>query len=1040
MSTQVCVFNTTSNVIDITPGAATFVGVAAAGTPVVLNDQGIIDPTLMLLGATAKAGENLVQGNLVNLYSVAGQLRAERAYAATGAGNGPSGMAYPLAAAGFVNAVTAVGLPVSVIFGGILHYADTGNEFTLSSVSAEVYLSTTIKGGITPIRPVGVGLLVQSIGYVLTYDNSVSPAIVGVNFITGFQDFARISGIAQPGQGGTGSSLSATGGPSQVLMQTTVGGAITVAQLAASNLSNGVVGTGAVVLASSPALLVSPTAPTQTPLDNSTKLATTAYANLAVGVETSRATAAEALLAPLSSPPLIGNPTAPTPLTSDSSTKLATTAYVKAQSSSFPADWINAASLGLVSQVKSLRREGAFINTFNVGTKVITFDVSVAAIFSVADVGKAMVISTAGTNWADLWTTIDAYLPVTVSPITNVSLTTNVATITAANAFTIGQPVTFAGLATATFLNGQTANTVTVSGTQFTVAFTHANYGPAADTGTATGAECVVVHNAAISDVNDSTYGGNWWSWGEVFWGTNVGSVSVPEFPNSVPQLQAGFAAAQAARTILFVPSGVYAYNTVTDFLNYIYLGGGSGMAGMVGASTAATMFVANNPAAHTPQGFLTTGFLCVMGRVSDFSVWGNSLAHGTTPTAGAEVLLWFSEADVEDIILYTTTFHRGCHLRVTNGRIRNIGDYTYCYIEPDEGTLIAGCSASAITFAQDEPDALESGDGLGVVIGGEFYWWNPAHLDDQGVTAAVRYAPGISTHPLVIIGPVASNAPVGFDVTRGVLSQCHADGITQTSYILRGGATARDCGSSDEVPLAFVTTEGQLPYLATFPYYLGQYIVDPTGHKQTVTVRGVSGAGPTTWNDVGGTTTDNTITWQDGGVFSGPFVYNIKLENVCVNNHGSNAQRYVWWNAAYNVDFTYQYNSPDGAPVAGVYSPHAPIWLTGQTATLTTVPLAVLKANVAKGKFLVDYYLSTTTAGSGGTVTLSFNWNDGHAQSFAVVPTLNLTTTTGFLSGTFPVFATYNGGTTNITCTATVAGATGSPVYSIFASARQGS
>ena len=58
---------------------------------------------------------------------------------------------------------------------------------------------------------------------------------------------------------------------------------------------------GAAPLAS-PALSGNPTAPTQTALNNSTRLATTAYADAAVLVETTRATTAEALLAPLASP------------------------------------------------------------------------------------------------------------------------------------------------------------------------------------------------------------------------------------------------------------------------------------------------------------------------------------------------------------------------------------------------------------------------------------------------------------------------------------------------------------------------------------------------------------------------------------------------------------------------------------------------------------------------------------------------------------------------------------------------------------------
>lgn len=82
--------------------------------------------------------------------------------------------------------------------------------------------------------------------------------------------------------GGTNADLSATGGTSQVLKQSSVGGAITVGTLAASDLSNGVTGSGAVVLAASPALSGSPTAPTQSSSDNSTKIASTAYVTTAV--------------------------------------------------------------------------------------------------------------------------------------------------------------------------------------------------------------------------------------------------------------------------------------------------------------------------------------------------------------------------------------------------------------------------------------------------------------------------------------------------------------------------------------------------------------------------------------------------------------------------------------------------------------------------------------------------------------------------------------------------------------------------------------
>lgn len=100
----------------------------------------------------------------------------------------------------------------------------------------------------------------------------------------------------------------------------------------------------------SPALTGTPTAPTKAPSTNNTDIATTAYADAAVAVETSRATtaegtkatsaaltseisratAAEALLAPLASPALTGTPTGPTKAPATNSTALATTAYADA--------------------------------------------------------------------------------------------------------------------------------------------------------------------------------------------------------------------------------------------------------------------------------------------------------------------------------------------------------------------------------------------------------------------------------------------------------------------------------------------------------------------------------------------------------------------------------------------------------------------------------------------------------------------------------------------------------------------------------------
>jgi hypothetical protein len=70
--------------------------------------------------------------------------------------------------------------------------------------------------------------------------------------------------------------------------------------------------------------------------------------------------------------------------------------------------------------------------------------------------------------------------------ITNIVLTANVVTITAANTFAAGQEIVPSGITTATFLNGQALVLQTVSSTQITANFVHADYVSAADTGTLT--------------------------------------------------------------------------------------------------------------------------------------------------------------------------------------------------------------------------------------------------------------------------------------------------------------------------------------------------------------------------------------------------------------------------------------------------------------------------------------------------------------------------------------------------------------------------
>jgi hypothetical protein len=102
----------------------------------------------------------------------------------------------------------------------------------------------------------------------------------------------------------------------------------------------------------SPAFIGIPSAPTPSPLDNSTSLATTAYDDAAVSIEKVRALAAEVLKAPLASPALTGVPTVPTAAFATSTTQAASTAFVQAALPAVPVQSV-AGKTGTVTLVES---------------------------------------------------------------------------------------------------------------------------------------------------------------------------------------------------------------------------------------------------------------------------------------------------------------------------------------------------------------------------------------------------------------------------------------------------------------------------------------------------------------------------------------------------------------------------------------------------------------------------------------------------------------------------------------------------------------
>jgi hypothetical protein len=128
--------------------------------------------------------------------------------------------------------VTSVGLSEGAIFSVSGSPVTTSGTLTLSLLTQSA--NTVFAGPTTgsAAAPTFRALVAADI-----------PSLDASKITTGYLSVAR---------GGTGSDLSGTGGTSQVLKQTSAGAAITVGQLAASDLSNGTTGSGNVVLATSP--------------------------------------------------------------------------------------------------------------------------------------------------------------------------------------------------------------------------------------------------------------------------------------------------------------------------------------------------------------------------------------------------------------------------------------------------------------------------------------------------------------------------------------------------------------------------------------------------------------------------------------------------------------------------------------------------------------------------------------------------------------------------------------------------------------------
>lgn len=108
---------------------------------------------------------------------------------------------------------------------------------------------------------------------------------------------------------------------------------------------------------------------------------------------------------------------------------------------------------------------------------------------------------------------------------------------------------------------------------------------------------------------------------------------------------------------------------------------------------------------------------------------------------------------------------------------------------------------------------------------------------------------------------------------------------ITRNTRNSATGTLSGQPSAGDTVSVGYASSGSQFNWAPNSPYAVGYEIIDPSNHKQKVTAVsglspsgsgfGQSGAVQPIWNDIGGTTQDNGLTWTDQGAlgFAGALV-----------------------------------------------------------------------------------------------------------------------------------------------------------------------
>lgn len=229
------------------------------------------------------------------------------------------------------------------------------------------------------------------------------------------------------------------------------GGAQTILRFATTLDLGGLASLASPVFTGTPSLPTGTTGTTQAANDNSTKLATTAYADAAVGVEKTRALAAEALLSPLASPTFTGTMTFAAGTTAGNLTFTGSTSLIQFPSST-------GARINLYSTTYGLGVSSSELTAWSSGTvafRATSYSGTIFASFAptLASISGALTLALGATITSGGLTITAGGLTVTAGTITYTGLT----------ASTLPMLNSSKQLVSATLSNGLTAGSGTLT-------------------------------------------------------------------------------------------------------------------------------------------------------------------------------------------------------------------------------------------------------------------------------------------------------------------------------------------------------------------------------------------------------------------------------------------------------------------------------------------------------------------------------------------------------------------------------------------------